>query len=66
LFARLRAGASLEYSQAELNTIEAGLKAADPDHNDLRVVPLREHFTGAVKTPLTILFSAAGAQQPET
>ncbi len=61
LMARLRPGVSLSRSQAEINSIAAILQAASPDNtNGLHVVRLREHFAGAAKTPLLVLFAAVG------
>jgi putative ABC transport system permease protein len=61
LLARLKPGVSLADSQAEINSIVEKLKTASPDNtNSLQVVPLREHFAGAAKTPLLILFAAVG------
>ncbi len=58
--ARLRPGVSLAAAQAEVDSIEKGLRAALPEFHttDVRVVPLREHFTGDVQKPLLILFGA--------
>jgi predicted permease len=66
VMARLKPGVSLHTAQAEVNVIENGLKAALPDFdannafhtNNVRVVPLREHFTGDVQWPLWVLFAA--------
>jgi putative ABC transport system permease protein len=60
VMARLKPGVSLDTAQAEVNTIENRLKTALPDfHTDnLRVVPLREHFTESVQRPLWVLFAA--------
>jgi putative ABC transport system permease protein len=62
LIGRLKSRVSLTSSQAEINSIEARLKSALPElHGDnLRVVSLREHFTGAVRAPLFVLLSAVG------
>ncbi|HEX4227264.1 MAG TPA: ABC transporter permease [Bryobacteraceae bacterium] len=61
LLARLKPGVSLARSQAEINSIAERLKTSSPDNtNSLKVVPLREHFAGATKTPLLILFAAVG------
>jgi predicted permease len=60
VFARLKPGVSLASAQAEVNSLWTGLRSDSPElhTNDLRVVPLREHFTGKVQTPLFILFCA--------
>ncbi|HZU24302.1 MAG TPA: ABC transporter permease [Bryobacteraceae bacterium] len=62
LLARLRPGVSIAAAQAEVDSIENALKRATPDLHPgaVRVVPLREHFTGAVRKPLLILFCAVG------
>ena len=59
---RLRPGVSFATAQAEVDSIENGLKTASPNlHVDsVRVVSLREHFTGNVKKPLLILLCAVG------
>ncbi|MBV9613190.1 MAG: ABC transporter permease [Acidobacteriaceae bacterium] len=60
VMARLKPGISLATAQAEVNSIWSGLRAAAPEFhtNDIRVVPLREHFTGRVQRPISILFAA--------
>jgi putative ABC transport system permease protein len=60
VMARLKPGVTLAAAQAEIDSIEKGLKAALPEFhaNDVKVVPLREHFTGNVRRPLLVLFSA--------
>ncbi len=60
VMARLAPGVSLAAAQGEVNSIGIGLKAALPEsHSDsVRVVPLREHFTGDVRKPLLILLGA--------
>ena len=66
VMARLKPGVSLRAAQAEVNAIENGLAAALPNFrannafhtNYVRVVPLREHFTGDVQRPLWVLFAA--------
>ncbi len=57
---RLKPGVSLTAAQAEVDSIEKGLRAALPEFhpNSIRVVPLREHFTGDVRKPLLVLFIA--------
>ena len=59
--ARLRPGVRLAAAQAEVDGLETQLRAALPEyHNDfrVRVVPLRESFTGAVAGQLWILFGS--------
>jgi putative ABC transport system permease protein len=60
VMARLKPGVTLHSAQAEVDSIEKGLKAALPEFhaNDIKLVPLREHFTGNVRRPLLVLFSA--------
>jgi len=60
VMARLKPGVSIRVAQAEVNAIESGLRAALPEFhsNNLRIVPLREHFTGDVQRPLWVLFGA--------
>jgi putative ABC transport system permease protein len=62
LMARLKSGVSIERAQAEASSIYKRLRAALPEHHsdDLKVVPLREHFSGEVRKPLLILFSSVG------
>jgi len=57
---RLKSGISLSAAQAEVDSIEKGLREAQPQlhPNSVRVVPLREHFTGDVRKPLLVLFLA--------
>ena len=60
LMARLKAGVTETAAQSEVDAIQKGLRAALPEfHKDsVRVVPLREHFTGKMRKPLMILASA--------
>ncbi len=60
VMARLKPGVALAAAQREVDSIERGLKNALPEfHTDeVRVVPLREHFTGKVERHLFILFAA--------
>ncbi|MGA8027141.1 MAG: ABC transporter permease [Bryobacteraceae bacterium] len=60
VFARLKPGVSLARAQAEVDSIENGLKPTlQAFHtNSARVVPLREHFTGDVRNPMLVLFCA--------
>jgi predicted permease len=57
---RLKPGATLASAQAEIDSIWSGLRAALPEFhtNDVRVVSLREHFTGKVRKPMLVLFGA--------
>lgn len=57
---RLRPGVRISAAQAEVDGIEAQLRTALPDfHEDLvRVVPLREYFTGSVSKQIWILFAS--------
>lgn len=58
IFARIKPGVSRASAQNEVESIWTGLRSAAPEYhiNDIRLVSLREHFTGKVKAPLTILF----------
>jgi putative ABC transport system permease protein len=58
--ARLKPDVTLAAAQNEVDSIERGLKAALPEFhtNAVKVVPLREHFTGSVQRPLVVLFAA--------
>jgi putative ABC transport system permease protein len=60
--ARLKPGVSLAAAQAEVDSIEKGLRAAVPEfHRDnVRVVPLREHLAGSMRRPLLMLVGAVG------
>jgi len=61
--ARLTRGASLDQAQAEADRIAASLAEAYPDTNlkvGFRLVPLREHLFGDVRTPLLVIMAAAG------
>jgi predicted permease len=60
LMAKLRPGVSASAAQAEVDAIYGRLERADPDSHADRalVVPLREHFTGKVRTPFAILSAA--------
>jgi predicted permease len=60
---RLRPGASLQAADADIRTIaqSLGRKYAGPYQiSDASVAGLAEHFTGSVRTPLTVLFGAVG------
>ncbi len=65
VMARLKPGVSLHAAQSEVDAIESGLEAALPASADLpfhtnnvRIVPLREHFTSDAQRPLWMLFAA--------
>lgn len=60
VMARLKPDVPLRVAQAEIDSIENGLRAALPAlHPDsVRVVPLREHFVGNLRKPMWILFGA--------
>jgi len=60
IMARLKPGVSLATAQGEVDSIESQLKKALPEfHRDnVRVVPLREHFAGSMQKPLLILVGA--------
>ncbi|UCG84850.1 MAG: ABC transporter permease [Gemmatimonadota bacterium] len=58
---RLAAGVTLTQAQAEVDRISAGLAEQYPRTNtdvSIRLVPLREHLFGDVKSPLFVLFGA--------
>ncbi len=57
---RLKPGVSIAAAQAEVDSIWNGLRAALPEFHidDVQIVPLREHFTGNVRKPMLVLFSA--------
>ncbi len=60
VMARLKPGVSIGAAQAEVDSIWKGLRTAlpEPHENDIKVVPLREHFTGSVRKPMLVLFGA--------
>lgn len=60
VFGRLRPGSSMNRAQTEIQSVWRGLRAVLPEYhsNDVKLVPLREHFTGDVKKPLFVLFAA--------
>ena len=60
VFGRLNPGVPRTRAQAETAAIWRGLRAALPEFhsNDIRVVPLRERFTGNVRKSMLVLFSA--------
>lgn len=57
---RLKDGIPLAASQAEIDSIAKGLRMPQGGP-DIRVVPLREHLSGAVEKPLILLFGAVAA-----
>lgn len=63
VYARLRPGVSVNTGQAELNSLWSGLRRASPDfhENDIRLIPLREHFAGSVRKPMFILFASVAS-----
>ena len=61
--ARLRPGVSVSQAQAEMNAIMAQLAREFPDFNKgwgVTVIPLRQQFTGDLRTPLLVLLGAVG------
>ncbi len=61
IFARLKAGVSLERARAEMATITARLEQQFPGTNrDLAVTPLKDNVIGKVETPLMVLMGAVG------
>lgn len=61
--ARLASGTTVAEAQAELDRIAADLAAAYPDANadlGLRLIPLRQHLFGDVRSPLILLLGAVG------
>ncbi len=61
--ARLRPGVSLSQAQADMNVIASQLAKENPafDTNwGAAVVPMREQFTGDLRTPLLVLLGAVG------
>ena len=60
VMARLKPRVTLAAAQREVDSIERGLKTALPEFHtdDVKVVPLREHFTGEAERPLLVLFAA--------
>lgn len=62
-FARLAPGATLEQAAAEVDRLAASLSEDHPRTNaglGFRLVPLREHLFGDVRTPLLVLLGAVG------
>lgn len=62
LVGRLKPGVSVAAAQAETNAIVANLRRDHPDRNDirLRVVSLRDHVSGRLRTAMYILAGAVG------
>ncbi|HEY6465353.1 MAG TPA: ABC transporter permease [Candidatus Acidoferrales bacterium] len=61
LFARLKAGVTLDQARAEMATITARLEKEYPGTNtDIQVVPLKEKVVGNIQTPLLVLLGAVG------
>ena len=61
--ARLKPGVTMETAQADMNIIAAQLAQENPafDTNwGVSVVPMRENFTGELRTPLLVLLGAVG------
>jgi len=61
--ARLKPGISIEQAQAEMKIITAQLAQENPAFDTkwgASVVPMRENFTGELRTPLLVLLSAVG------
>jgi putative ABC transport system permease protein len=61
--ARLRPGVSVSQAQADMNVIMAQLAREYPDFNTnwgATVIPLRQQFTGDLRTPLLVLLAAVG------
>ena len=61
--ARLRPGVTRSQAQAEMNVIMAQLAREFPDFNKgwgVTVIPLRQQFTGDLRTPMLVLLGAVG------
>ncbi len=61
--ARLKPGVSISQAQAEMNIIAAQLAQEYPAFDTkwgASVIPLRENFTGELRTPLLVLLGAVG------
>jgi len=61
--ARLKPGVAIEQAQAEMNIIAAQLALENPAFDTkwgASVVPIRENFTGELRTPLLVLLGAVG------
>lgn len=62
-FGRLAPGVALEQARAEVDRLAASLSETHPRTNaslGFRLVPLREHLFGDVRTPLLVLLAAVG------
>jgi putative ABC transport system permease protein len=62
-FARLAPGATVTQARAEVDRLARSLAEAHPETNattTFRLVPLREHLFGDVRTPLLVLLGAVG------
>ncbi len=62
VMARLKPGISMAQAQAEIDALDQNLRKTLPEFhpNPIKLVPLREHFTGSVRKPLSILLAAVG------
>jgi putative ABC transport system permease protein len=61
--ARLRPGVTVSQAQADMDVIMAQLAREYPDFNTnwgATVIPLRQQFTGDLRTPLLVLLAAVG------
>jgi len=60
IIARLRSGITVAAAQSEVNSIQTGLRAGQPQfhQDDVRVVPLREQIAGSMHKPLLLLAGA--------
>jgi putative ABC transport system permease protein len=61
--ARIRPGVTVSQAQADMNVIMAQLAREYPDFNTswgATVIPLRQQFTGDLRTPLLVLLAAVG------
>jgi putative ABC transport system permease protein len=59
--ARLKPGVGVEQAQAEMTSIAGALEQQYPEFDTgwgVNLVPMREQFTGEIRTPLLILFGA--------
>ena len=62
-FARLRPGVSVSQAQADMSAMMAQLAREFPDFDKgwgATVIPLRQQFTGDLRTPLLVLLGAVG------
>jgi predicted permease len=60
IIARLKPRATRVAAQADVDSVEKRLKSELPEYHqdNVRVVPLSEHFTGSVRRPLLILLAS--------